>query len=114
MGDAAEKPTANDLYETDFYAWTKAQAVLLRDKRWSDRNLENLVDEIDSVGGSQKKEIRSPMQGLLVHLLKWSYQANFRGHSWRRTIWDQRKELSEEIADSPSLRPCLLTTRERC
>jgi hypothetical protein len=55
MPKTATKPPPNDQYETDFYAWTQEQARLLRERRWSDLDLDNLVDEVESVGKSDKK-----------------------------------------------------------
>ena len=114
MPKLAEKPLGKKLYDADFYSWTQEQAALLRAKRWTELDLENLAEEVTSVGTSEKKEIRNRMLVLLVHLLKWSYQANFRGVSWRRTIRDQRQELKEIIAESPSLKAHLRSSVERC
>jgi hypothetical protein len=103
MSKIGTKPSANDLYEIDFYAWTQEQARLLRERRWTDIDLDNLVDEVASVGSSEKREIRNRVTTLLAHLLKWKYQPGRRGSSWRRTILDQRWHLTEIIESSPSL-----------
>jgi hypothetical protein len=103
MAQIDTKPPKNELYETDFYAWTREQARLLRERRWADLDLENLVDEVASVGGSEKREIRSRMEVLLAHLLKWKYQPGRRGPSWRKTIREQRRQLAAIVEDSPSL-----------
>ena len=108
MQKNALKPPPNDLYETDFYAWTQEQARLLRERRWADLDLDNLVDEVESVGSSEKREIRRRMKGLLAHLLKWKLQPGYRGQSWKRTISDQRRQLAEIVEDSPSLRGYVL------
>jgi Domain of unknown function DUF29 len=107
MDKTITKPPVNDLYETDFYAWTKEQARLLREKRWDDLDLVNLVDEVESVGGSEKRDIRNRLTKLFAHLLKWKHQPGHRGASWRATIRDQRRELAEIVHDSPSLRSYL-------
>jgi Domain of unknown function DUF29 len=52
MSKVAAKRPPNELYETDFYAWTQEQARLLRERRWDDLDLVNLVDEVESVGRS--------------------------------------------------------------
>jgi hypothetical protein len=104
MDKTITKPPVNDLYETDFYAWTQEQARLLRDRRWDDLDLENLVDEVESVGGSEKREIRNRLTKLLAHLLKWKYQPGHRGPSWSATIFEQRRQLADILQDSPSLR----------
>lgn len=104
MSDTATKTSPNTLYDTDFYAWTQEQAQLLRERRWSDLDLENLVDEVESVGKSEKREIESRMEVLLAHLLKWKFQPGARGSSWRRTILEQRQRLHRLVRDSPSLK----------
>jgi hypothetical protein len=104
----ATKPPQNTLYETDFYAWTQEQARVLRERRWDDLDLENLVDEVASVGGSEKREIRNRLTILLAHLLKWKHQPGLRGASWRSTIFEQRDQLADIVRDSPSLREFLL------
>lgn len=45
---------ASNLYETDFYAWTQEQASLLRDRQWSQLDLLNLIEEIESLGKQQR------------------------------------------------------------
>jgi hypothetical protein len=104
MADQVEAQRANTLYETDFYEWTQEQARLLRERRFDDLDLENLVDEVESVGSSEKREIRNRLTVLLAHLLKWKFQPGLRGKSWRRTINEQRRMLQEIVKTSPSLR----------
>lgn len=104
MPDNDTKVRSNDLYQTDFYAWTQEQARLLRARRFDDLDLENLVDEVESVGGSEKREIRNRIMVLLAHLLKWRFQPGRRGASWRRTISEQRRQLLDIVEASPSLR----------
>lgn len=108
MQKTATNPPPNDLYETDFYTWTQEQARLLRERRWADLDLDNLVDEVQSVGSSEKREIRRRMKVLLAHLLKWKLQPGHRGQSWRRTITEQRRQLFAIMEDSPSLRDYVL------
>jgi hypothetical protein len=103
MNKIETKPPANDLYEIDFYAWTQEQARLLRERRWADLDLENLIDEVASVGRSDKREIESRLEVLIAHLLKWKLQPGGRGNSWRNTISEQRRRLAMIVEDSPSL-----------
>jgi Domain of unknown function DUF29 len=108
MADTETKAPPNALYETDFYAWTQEQARLLRERRFNDLDLDNLVDEVESVGSSEKREIRSRLKVLLTHLLKWKFQPGLRGNSWRRTIHEQRENITDIVESSPSLRNYLL------
>jgi hypothetical protein len=104
MSPTETKTRPNDLYEVDFYAWTQEQARLLRERRWDDLDLDNLVDEVEGVGRSDKRQIESRLEILVAHLLKWKFQPGGRGSSWINTIFEQRQRLIRLIADSPSLR----------
>ncbi len=92
------------LYETDFYAWTQKQATLLRDEEFAELDLHNLIEEIEAMGRSEKRELASRLHVLIMHLLKWQYQANLRSRSWQSTIRVQRADLARLLADNPSLR----------
>ncbi len=94
-------------YEEDFYAWTQEQATLLKEKRFMELDLEHLVEEIESMGRSEKRELENRLSVLIVHLLKWHYQPAKRTRSWALTILEQRKELAKLLRENPSLRPVL-------
>jgi hypothetical protein len=104
MSGTQTKAPPNPLYETDFFAWTQEQARLLRERRFDDLDLDNLVDEVESVGASEKREIRNRLTQLLAHLLKWKYQPGLRGSSWTETLFEQRGQLVDTLEASPSLR----------
>lgn len=98
---------AKDQYEQDFYAWTQEQAQLLRLGKLEGLDLENLAEEIESLGKQQKQELRNRFGVLIGHLLKWEYQPSLRGKSWRITIDLQREEILELVSENPSLKPYL-------
>lgn len=91
-------------YDRDFYAWTQEQAAKLRARAHNDIDWENVAEEIESVGRSDKREIRSRLEVLLRHLLKWQFQPDRRKSGWHSTISEQRTQLLSLIEDSPSLR----------
>jgi Domain of unknown function DUF29 len=95
------------LYESDFYAWTLEQAALLRDQQWTQVDLSNLIEEIESLGKQQRQELRNRLSILIGHLLKWEYQSQHRSRSWLATLRIQRLDVSELLEDSPSLKPYL-------
>lgn len=92
------------LYETDFYAWADQQARFLRAGDLSAADIEHIAEEIESMGRSEKRALLSRLAVLLMHLLKWQFQPNLRGNSWRATIKVQRRELQRLLADNPSLK----------
>jgi len=93
----------NTLYDTDFYAWANEQAALLRAGRFSEADLENIAEELESMGRSEKRELNNRLKVLLTHLLTWRYQPMLRGASWRLTVEEQRREVALHLADNPSL-----------
>lgn len=95
----------HSLYETDFYAWVEEQAKLLRNHKWSQLDLPNLIEEIESLGKQQRQELRNRLSVLIGHLLKWEYQPQQRSRSWLATIRVQRRETLKLLSDNPSLKP---------
>ena len=100
-------PRNSVAYDDDFFAWTQEQARLLRAGELADVDTVNLAEEIESVGRSDRREIRNRLIVLLSHLLKWQFQQRRRGASWSDTIWEQRLQIESVLDDSPSLRPFL-------
>jgi len=104
------------LYDRDFYRWTQEQAALLRGADalkphgeaprgvWQDLDWENLAEEIETLGRSERNEIESRLMVLLLHLLKWAYQRDHRSRSWEATIVEQRRRIAKRVLDNPSLR----------
>ena len=91
-------------YDGDIVAWANEQARLLRERQFSKLDIEHIAEEIEDVGKSEKREMRSRMAVLLAHLLKWQYQAGYQGNSWRRTIREQRRGIEECLKETPSLK----------
>jgi hypothetical protein len=98
---------APNLYGTDFYAWTIEQATLLRKHQWSELDLLNLIEEIESLGKQQSQELRNWLSVLIGHLLKWEYQVSSRSRSWLATIRVQRRDTLRLLKDNPSLKSYL-------
>jgi hypothetical protein len=94
-------------YEKDFYAWSIHNAKLLREGKLSEIDIENIAEEIESMGKSEKRELISRLAVLLAHLLKWEFQSERRGNSWTYTIKEQRLRLQDLLNDSPSLKKSL-------
>jgi hypothetical protein len=100
-------PKGAELYDRDFFLWTEEQAAALR--RAKDSNLpldwENLAEEIESLGKSDRRQVTSQIRRILRHLLKLEASAAMRPRAgWRSTIIDARSQIDEVLSDSPSLR----------
>ena len=62
-----------------------------------------MLEEIESMGARERRELINRLAILLAHLLKWQYQPSFRGRSWQLTIKEQRRQLERYLKDNPSL-----------
>lgn len=95
------------LYDTDIVAWASEQAELLRGRHWDALDLEHIAEEIEEVGKSEKRELKSRMAVLIAHLLKWQYQPGMRSRSWRSTVEVQRQAVQQCLRQTPSLKHLL-------
>ncbi len=102
----------SDLYDRDFYAWANEQAELLRSGELSAADIANIAEEIESMGRSEKRELASRLRVLLLHMLKWQNQPERQGNSWRLSIENARDDITEHLADNPSLRAKLAEVME--
>jgi hypothetical protein len=94
----------SDLYDSDFHEWAETQAGLLRRHASNALDWDNLAEEIESLGKSQRREVRRRLALICQHLLKWQYQPEHQSRSWESTIRVQRRDLLALFEDSPSLR----------
>jgi hypothetical protein len=93
-----------DLYEQDFVRWTEEQARAIREGRLDALDREHLAEEIESMGRSDRREVRSRLAVIIQHILKQRVQPALDGPSWRSTIDTQRDEIAWLLRESPSLR----------
>jgi Domain of unknown function DUF29 len=100
---------ARTLYDEDFVAWSKQQAAALRAAARGSTNQpldwENLAEEIESLGASERRELHSQIQRIIRHLLKLEYSpAAGPRRGWVETVNDARSEIDLVLETSPSLR----------
>ncbi|MCL1469213.1 DUF29 domain-containing protein [Argonema antarcticum] len=104
------KTTQKPLYDRDFFLWLEDTAARLKARDIDNLDWDNLVEEIEALGISQKHEVESGLKTILAHLLKRCYVPLpdcFRG--WQVTIRTQRNDLQRLLKKAPSLRNHLLT-----
>lgn len=97
------RPAAS--YDADGYTWALEQAENLRARRFDLLDVENVAEEIESLGKSLANELRSRYGTLLAHLLKWEFQPEQRSYSWVGTIRRERVEIAKHLRDNPGLKP---------
>ena len=95
------------LYEQDFYLWIQETVELLKKGQLEQLDIENLIEEVDSMGKSQRKELKTRLIVLIEHLLKlqyWTTEKDYNARGWRNTIVEQRRQIAYTLVDSPSLK----------
>lgn len=106
MAVAKQKPRFDPPtdYEDDFYLWCYEQAELLRQKRFAELDLPNIIEELESMGRSDRKALESSYRLVIAHLLKWQLQPQLRSRSWAVTIVRERSSVEEQERRNPSLK----------
>ncbi|MDB9458446.1 DUF29 domain-containing protein [Dolichospermum circinale CS-1225] len=98
------------LYDQDFYLWVQTTIQHLQERNLEQLDIENLIEEIDSMGRSEKKELKTRLVVLIEHLLKlqyWIEEKDDNARGWRNTVVEQRRQITYTLADSPSLKAIL-------
>ncbi|MGB5593088.1 MAG: DUF29 domain-containing protein [Crocosphaera sp.] len=92
------------LYEKDFSLWLETTAQLLRNRQLEKLDYDNLIEEIEAMGRSEKHSLESNLVVILMHLLKYKYQPQKRSRSWLSSIFEHRRRLTKTFRTSPSLK----------
>ena len=102
---AAEIDKGQSLYEQDILLWVEDTVTKLKAGDFASVDIVNLIEEVESLGISQKHQLYSRLLVLLEHLLKRLYvplSDDYRG--WERTIRNQRNALEYLLKQAPSLK----------
>ena len=94
-----------NLYETDFHGWTDEQARLLRSGQIESADILNIAEEIEALGRSEARALKSSYRLIAMHLLKAMYQPEKATRSWDATITEQRLAIGDVLDDNPGLKP---------
>jgi hypothetical protein len=99
---------SSTLYDNDYHKWVGETVQQLREKNFNCVDWDNLIDEIEDMGKSQRRALESLLTRLLEHLLKLSYWQSEKersGNHWASEIVNFRYQINKRIKESPSLKP---------
>lgn len=99
------KANSQTLYEIDYLQWIDTTVEKLRSRDYANVDWESLIEEIEDMGRSERRSLKSNLIIVLVHLLKWQFQPECRSGSWEGSIVEHRRRIREAISESPSLQP---------
>ncbi len=91
-------------YDQDFYSWIYKNIDLLKQRKFSELDVDILIDELESMAKRDRRELTSRLMILIAHLLKWQFQPEQRSGSWQGSIDEQRIKIAKQIEESPSLK----------
>ncbi len=106
----------SSLYETDYYRWLQTTVDQVQAGNFGAIEWDNLVEELESMGKSEKRALLSLLTRLLEHLLKLAYWKSEKarvGNHWASEIVNFRAQIKARLEDSPSLRSQLPTLYEK-
>lgn len=95
---------AQQLYDEDYNVWLESTIQQLKSSDFSAVDWENLIEELEDMGRSEKRAVYSNLKILLLHLLKYRYQPDKRSNSWKSSICEHRQRLFRSFRESPSLK----------
>ncbi len=111
---ATARPSeAGTAYEDDFYTWTQEQGARLRAGDFAGLDLDNLAEEIESLGRTEFNSLVSAWRVILLHMLKWEHQPELRTRSWAISIHAHRNNAADVLKDNPGLKSRLAEGLER-
>jgi hypothetical protein len=111
------RPKTQPLYDQDYYLWLRITINQLRAGQFSAVDLQNLLEELETMGRSEKRAIESLLIKLLEHLLKlkfWDSERERNQGHWQGEIRNFRRQIKRAIKDSPSLKPYILEIFDEC
>ena len=95
-------------YEQDLVLWYERQIELLRERRFDQLDLDHLIEELESAVSKDRRELRSRLEVLLMHLLKCQLQHQHISGGWLGTLHEQRSAIAGLLEESPSLGPTVM------
>ncbi len=111
------KQSIQTLYTQDYYLWLQATIDQLKMGQVSALDLDNLIEELESMGRSEKRALKNLLTRLLEHCLKliyWESERDYNANKWKSEITAFRGQIKDLMEDSPSLKPYLVEVKQDC
>ena len=105
------------LHADDYNLWLEETVKKLQVKDLEGVDWDNLIEEVASLGRSEKRRIESLLTRLFEHLLKvtyWKSEREYNQGHWEGEIINFRKQIKRELKASPSLKNYLAAVFDEC
>ncbi|MCT7961900.1 DUF29 domain-containing protein [Laspinema sp. D1] len=111
------EPVSEILYDNDYNLWVMETVKQLEKRDFESVDWQNLIEEVSDLSRQQKKKLKSLLRNLWEHLLKstyWESEVERNQFHWQGEIRNFRKQIQDELADSPSLKKYLQEIHGEC
>lgn len=85
-----------ELYEKDDHLWLEKTIELIKQKRFNDLDLDNLIEELESLGRRYKSVVRSLTENLLL-LQYWREESTRTASHWSAEIISFRSQIEADL-----------------
>ena len=112
-----DKDQSRSLYERDFYAWARREAVLLQRRKFDQLDLDNVIEEIDSLGRQERARWEDHITWAIELLLLLEYGRHVDEQTrsrWNFELWQSQGVIADQIKENPSLRKLGEAAVARC
>lgn len=100
-------------YQQDLNLWREQTINKIRQGNYQEIDWENLIEELEDMGKSEKRAFRNNLMVLLAHLLKLKVQfdaPDTMKRSWYNSVDEHRARIKDDLLDNPSYKATLTNT----
>ena len=91
------------LYEIDDYLWLEETIKLLKTKDLDNLDLDNLIEELESLGRNDLNKVRSLLRQIIIHILLleyWQDEYDRNHRHWQGEIIAFRDDLNNSLTNT--------------
>ncbi len=95
------------LHNQDLNLWLEEIATSIKNRDFENMDWDGLLEEIEDMGASEKRALRSYTRRLIDHILKlkyWDSEKYYNQKHWEREVVNFRYEIRQILKESPSLK----------
>lgn len=94
------KTNLSQLYETDEDLWLEYTVNLLKESRFNELDLGNLIEELEDLGNEKKRAVESLLEQIIRHILLleyWTEEFEHNSNHWRAEIYSFRNQIDKRL-----------------
>ncbi|MGB5594276.1 MAG: DUF29 domain-containing protein [Crocosphaera sp.] len=89
-----------NLYESDYLQWLEETVNLLKSRQLDNLDYDNLIEELEALGRSEKRAVTSLLEQIMRHLLLYQYwTAEYKDNAnhWEAEIISFRNQINKYL-----------------